>query len=76
MKSDFTKIIANDLYANGYRAWGMYEDFIYPKIKEEIEKRYDCKLSDSDYDEVVDKLALLYFEQFIAVDKIGDLQIT
>lgn len=53
------KAIAVDLFVEGYCSWDVYRDDTYPVIKAEMEKRYDCKLSDFDIDKAVDALELM-----------------
>ena len=50
------KAIAVDLYVEGYHSWDVNENKNYPVIKAEMEKRYDCKLSNLDFDKAIDKL--------------------
>lgn len=50
------KAIAVDLYIEGYHSWDIYENEDCSVIKTEMEKRYNCKLSDLDFDKAIDKL--------------------
>lgn len=53
------KAITTDLYVEGYHSWDVYENENYSVIKAEMEKKYDCKLSDLDFDKAVDRLELM-----------------
>ena len=50
------KAIAVDLYVEGYHSWDFYDNEDYPVIKMEMEKQYNCKLSDLDFDKAIDRL--------------------
>ena len=49
------KAIAVDLYVEGYHSWDMYDEE-YLTAKTEMESRYNCKLSDLEFDNVIDRL--------------------
>lgn len=53
------RAIASDLLVEGYYSWDFYDGDIYFAVKDEMEKRYDRKLSDFDFDKVIEWLEML-----------------